>query len=161
VTIDGVRIYFEHLQTVTTSDHSAITNSDTLQFNRARTLYKSSQSAMSSPMSPASVLTFTHSLPRFSTELSAESPLSSEEERKWGGSEIKYNWGRVVVEVEATLQLTASQYVKVSIPLWDLWQDIIQSKSHFKAESQSVSQYVLASRPLCGRLTRFAAYSSV
>jgi hypothetical protein len=30
-----------------------------------------------------------------------------------------------------------------------------QSQSHFTADSQSVSQYVLVSSPLCGRLTRY------
>jgi hypothetical protein len=40
--------FTEHLQNVTTSNYSAITNSHTLQFTRART--KSSQSAVSSPV---------------------------------------------------------------------------------------------------------------
>jgi hypothetical protein len=30
-----------------------------------------------------------------------------------------------------------------------------QTQSHFTADSQSVSQYVLMSSPLCGRLTRY------
>jgi hypothetical protein len=84
------------------------------------------------------------------------------------------------VSVRGTLRLSVSQYVLVSSPLcgrltrycflfkslglefvlslWGALSDeslFFVSQSHFTADSQSVSQYVLMSSPLCGRLTRY------
>jgi hypothetical protein len=59
VIIDGLRSvigFIEHLRIVATSNYSHVANSHTMQSTTSRT--ESSQSAVSSPMSSASVLTF-------------------------------------------------------------------------------------------------------